>query len=84
MLYNFYFNTGLPPTDAFRPVTGDAAEAKGYTLCQKMVGKACGFPNGVGVLPGTYGVQQQEQIDRNIPIGDLGKSYMDTDHMKGK
>lgn len=45
---------GLPPTDAFRPVSGDAPEAKGYTLVQKMVGKACGFPNGVGVLPGMY------------------------------
>ncbi len=42
---------GLPPSDLFRkpeePVTSD----KGYTLAQKMVGKACGVE---GVRPGTY------------------------------
>jgi aconitate hydratase 2/2-methylisocitrate dehydratase len=26
----------------------------GYTLAQKMVGRACGLPEGKGVLPGTY------------------------------
>jgi len=42
---------GLPPSDAFRPTTGKVPEAKGFTLAQKMVGKACGLP---GVLPGLY------------------------------
>jgi aconitate hydratase 2/2-methylisocitrate dehydratase len=32
-----------------RPTPG-----KGYTLAQKMVGRACGLPEGKGVLPGTY------------------------------
>jgi aconitate hydratase 2/2-methylisocitrate dehydratase len=27
---------------------------KGFTLAQKMVGRACGLPEGQGVLPGTY------------------------------
>jgi aconitate hydratase 2/2-methylisocitrate dehydratase len=27
---------------------------KGYSLAQKMVGRACGLPEGKGVLPGTY------------------------------
>merc|ERR1719171_817142 len=42
---------GLPATKAFRPVSGDAPKAAGYTLAQKIVGKACGLP---GVLPGMY------------------------------
>ena len=41
----------LPPTDVFvRPGTGDKSKA-GYTLAQKMVGKACGVE---GVRPGIY------------------------------
>ena len=27
---------------------------KGYSLAQKMVGRACGLPEGTGVLPGNY------------------------------
>jgi len=42
---------GLGPSKAFRLPTDDAAPAKGYTLAQKMVGKACGV---AGVLPGQY------------------------------
>lgn len=41
----------LPPTTAFRSVTGDAPKVAGYSLAQKMVGKACGLD---GVLPGMY------------------------------
>jgi aconitate hydratase 2/2-methylisocitrate dehydratase len=41
---------GLPPSDLFiRPKT-PADTGKGFTLAQKMVGKACGLP---GVRPGT-------------------------------
>ncbi|MFL2747600.1 MAG: bifunctional aconitate hydratase 2/2-methylisocitrate dehydratase [Gammaproteobacteria bacterium] len=41
----------LPPTDVFvRPGMGDKSKA-GYTLAQKMVGKACGVE---GVRPGVY------------------------------
>jgi aconitate hydratase 2/2-methylisocitrate dehydratase len=42
---------GLPPTTAFRSASGDVPQVAGYTLAQKMVGKACGV---TGVLPGTY------------------------------
>ncbi|KOO07957.1 bifunctional aconitate hydratase 2/2-methylisocitrate dehydratase [Vibrio hepatarius] len=42
---------GLEPTDIFRK-PGDVADTgKGYSLAQKMVGKACGVE---GVRPGTY------------------------------
>ena len=42
---------GLEPTDIFtRPDAEDSSE-KGFTLAQKMVGKACGVK---GIRPGTY------------------------------
>ncbi len=31
-----------------------ADTSKGYTLAQKMVGRACGLPEGQGVRPGAY------------------------------
>ncbi|MFT5112009.1 MAG: aconitate hydratase 2/2-methylisocitrate dehydratase [Parasphingorhabdus sp.] len=44
----------LGATDVFRrPISADASD-KGYTLAQKMVGRACGLPDGQGVRPGTY------------------------------
>lgn len=45
---------GLPPATIFRNPVADVPEAKGYTLAQKMVGRACGLPEGKGVLPGMY------------------------------
>jgi aconitate hydratase 2/2-methylisocitrate dehydratase len=42
---------GLPPSDAFRHPTTPIKSDAGYTLAQKMVGKACGT---VGIRPGTY------------------------------
>ena len=45
---------GLAPSTVFRLPTSDAVAVKGYTLAQKMVGRACGLPEGKGVLPNTY------------------------------
>jgi len=42
---------GLPASDLFRLPAQPADTGKGYTLAQKMVGKACGLK---GVRPGTY------------------------------
>ena len=42
---------GLEPTDIFTRPDADDASEKGFTLAQKMVGKACGVK---GVRPGTY------------------------------
>lgn len=42
---------GLPGSDLFRKPDVPAASTKGFTLAQKMVGKACGVE---GVRPGTY------------------------------
>jgi aconitate hydratase 2/2-methylisocitrate dehydratase len=45
---------GLPLTTVFRSTVADVPSQKGYTLAQKMVGRACGLPAGKGVLPGQY------------------------------
>ncbi len=45
---------GLPETDVFIKATPEVVSTKGFTLAQKMVGRACGLPEGVGVRPGTY------------------------------
>ena len=45
---------GLPHSDVFRIAKPVAASNKGFTLAQKMVGRACGLPEGQGVRPGTY------------------------------
>lgn len=45
---------GLAPSTLFRLPQVPAATGKGFTLAQKMVGRACGLPEGLGVVPGTY------------------------------
>ncbi|MCC7256317.1 MAG: bifunctional aconitate hydratase 2/2-methylisocitrate dehydratase, partial [Dokdonella sp.] len=45
---------GLPPSTLFRQPQQPVDSGKGYTLAQKMVGRACGLPEGKGVRPGTY------------------------------
>ncbi len=45
---------GLPPSTLFRLPQQPTDSGKGYTLAQKMVGRACGLAEGKGVRPGTY------------------------------
>jgi aconitate hydratase 2/2-methylisocitrate dehydratase len=49
---------GLPASTVFRLPQAPAISTKGFTLAQKMVGRACGLPvqNGqqLGIRPGTY------------------------------
>jgi aconitate hydratase 2 / 2-methylisocitrate dehydratase len=45
---------GLPASTAFRLPVAPVASKRGFTLAQKMVGRACGLPEGQGVRPGTY------------------------------
>ncbi len=45
---------GLPATDLFCTPEAPADSGKGFTLAQKMVGRACGLPDGRGIRPGTY------------------------------
>ncbi|APW45876.1 bifunctional aconitate hydratase 2/2-methylisocitrate dehydratase [Rhodoferax antarcticus] len=45
---------GLPVSTLFRLPQNPKSNGKGFTLAQKMVGRACGLLEGQGVLPGTY------------------------------
>jgi aconitate hydratase 2/2-methylisocitrate dehydratase len=45
---------GLPVSTLFRLPQNPEDTKKGFTLAQKMVGRACGLPEGQGVRPGTY------------------------------
>ncbi|HEY3433439.1 MAG TPA: bifunctional aconitate hydratase 2/2-methylisocitrate dehydratase [Rhodocyclaceae bacterium] len=45
---------GLPASTLFRLPQNPANSGKGFSQAQKMVGRACGLPEGQGVRPGTY------------------------------
>lgn len=45
---------GLPASTAFRLPKAPQDSGKGFSLAQKMVGRACGMPEGKGIRPGTY------------------------------
>ncbi|MFT4174156.1 MAG: bifunctional aconitate hydratase 2/2-methylisocitrate dehydratase [Rhodocyclaceae bacterium] len=45
---------GLPVSTLFRLPQDPVDTGKGFTLAQKMVGRACGLPEGRGMRPGTY------------------------------
>lgn len=45
---------GLAASTVFRLPKPPVDSGKGYTAAQKMVGRACGLPEGKGVRPGTY------------------------------
>lgn len=45
---------GLPASTTFRLPVAPKDSGKGFTLAQKMVGRACGLPEGQGIRPGTY------------------------------
>ncbi len=45
---------GLPVDETFRVPVAPEDSGKGFSLAQKMVGRACGLPEGQGIRPGTY------------------------------
>ncbi|MBN8442618.1 MAG: bifunctional aconitate hydratase 2/2-methylisocitrate dehydratase [Thauera sp.] len=45
---------GLPVSTLFRLPQAPVDSGKGFSLAQKMVGRACGLPEGQGIRPGTY------------------------------
>ncbi len=45
---------GLPVSTLFRLPQSPVDSGKGFSLAQKMVGRACGLPAGQGMRPGTY------------------------------
>jgi len=45
---------GLAPSTLFRLPQDPTDSGKGFSLAQKMVGRACGLAEGTGIRPGTY------------------------------
>jgi len=45
---------GLEASDVFRTPEAPVDSGKGFSLAQKMVGRACGLEDGQGIRPGTY------------------------------
>lgn len=45
---------GKAPSSLFIQPVAPKDTGKGFTLAQKMVGRACGLPEGQGIRPGTY------------------------------
>ncbi|MDD6055027.1 MAG: bifunctional aconitate hydratase 2/2-methylisocitrate dehydratase [Helicobacteraceae bacterium] len=45
---------GLPKEEIFAKPANPKVSAKGFSLAQKMVGRACGLSEEQGILPGTY------------------------------
>jgi len=45
---------GLTPSTLFRLPQAPTESVKGFSLAQKIVGRACGLPEGKGIRPGAY------------------------------
>ncbi|MFP5006507.1 hypothetical protein ACLFLN_13575 [Acinetobacter pittii] len=50
----------------FRTPVQPADTGKGFTQAQKMVGRACGLPEGQGIRPGTYCEPKMTTVGSNI------------------
>ena len=64
---------GLPASDLFRLPAQPADTGKGYTLAQKMVGKACGLE---GVRPGTYCEPQMTTVGSQDTTGPMTRDEL--------
>ncbi|WP_461520944.1 bifunctional aconitate hydratase 2/2-methylisocitrate dehydratase [Porticoccus sp.] len=64
---------GLPASDLFRLPAQPVDTGKGYTLAQKMVGKACGV---AGVRPGTYCEPQMTTVGSQDTTGPMTRDEL--------
>ncbi len=64
---------GLPPSTLFQTPEQPADTGKGYTLAQKMVGRACGVP---GVRPGTYCEPQLTTVGSQDTTGPMTRDEL--------
>jgi aconitate hydratase 2/2-methylisocitrate dehydratase len=67
---------GLPPSTLFRLPAQPADTGKGYTLAQKMVGRACGLPEGKGVRPGAYCEPRMTTVGSQDTTGPMTRDEM--------
>jgi len=67
---------GLPPSTLFRLPQAPVDTKKGFTLAQKMVGKACGMPQGQGVRPGTYCEPRMSSVGSQDTTGPMTRDEL--------
>jgi len=67
---------GLPASNLFRLPNHPVAKVKGFTLAQKMVGRACGLPEGQGVLPGTYCEPRMSSVGSQDTTGTMTRDEL--------
>jgi aconitate hydratase 2 / 2-methylisocitrate dehydratase len=71
---------GLPVSTLFRLPQNPADTKKGFTLAQKMVGRACGLPvvngNQQGVRPGTYCEPKMTSVGSQDTIGPMTRDEL--------
>ncbi len=67
---------GLPPSTLFRLPSQPADTGKGYTLAQKIVGRACGLPEGKGVRPGAYCEPRMTTVGSQDTTGPMTRDEM--------
>ncbi len=65
-----------PPSTLFRLPAQPADTGKGYTLAQKMVGRACGLPEGKGVRPGAYCEPKMTTVGSQDTTGPMTRDEM--------
>ncbi|MDR3438902.1 bifunctional aconitate hydratase 2/2-methylisocitrate dehydratase [Telmatospirillum sp.] len=67
---------GLPPLALFRKPKDPVDTGKGYSLAQKIVGRACGFDHGKGIRPGAYCEPKIGTIASQDTIGPLTRDEL--------
>jgi aconitate hydratase 2/2-methylisocitrate dehydratase len=67
---------GLAPSTLFRLPAQPADTGKGYTLAQKIVGHACGLPEGKGVRPGAYCEPKMTTVGSQDTTGPMTRDEM--------
>ncbi len=67
---------GMPVSTLFRLPQTPVATQAGYTLAQKMVGRACGLPEGYGVRPGTYCEPRMTSIGSQDTTGPMTRDEL--------
>ena len=67
---------GLPPSEVFRRPSAPEDFGGGFTLAQKMVGRACGLPEGQGVRPGTYCEPQMSTVGSQDTTGPMTRDEL--------
>jgi len=67
---------GLPASTVFRLPQAPAATKAGFTLAQKMVGRAVGLPEGQGVRPGTYCEPKMSSVGSQDTTGPMTRDEL--------